>query len=165
MNMMIKRFVDQEFLTEAEGQYLEEALERKESVIISGHRSAGTRPFMAGMMATAKSYHSSVQVKDFDDLKEDVDFLLIPGLDGIDFEEMIKEAIKQPGKAFVSVKEPEHPYSLFKLLREVYKENGDHSKVYQLVECKKVDNVPKLTKITQVKLNEKGRVEKEDFEA
>ncbi len=164
MNMMIKRFVDQGFLTEAEGQYLEEALERKETVIVSGHRSAGTRPFMAGMMATAKSYHSSVQVKDFDDLEEDVDFLLIPGLDGIDFEEMVKQAMKQKGKAFVTVKEPEHPYSLFKLLREVYKEDGEHDKVYHLVECKKVDDVPKLTKITEVKLNEKGRIKKTDFE-
>ena len=39
-----------------------------------------------------------------------------------------------------------------------------HLKVYQVLECSKIDNVPKLTKITKMALNEKGRIVKEDFE-
>ena len=62
------------------------------------------------------------------------------------------------------MKEPEHPYSILKLLRDVYKETGDTSKVYQVLECSKIDDVPKLTKITRMALNEKGRVVKEDFQ-
>ena len=164
MNIMLKKFVDQEFLSQAQAEYIEEAVKNKESILISGHRSAGIRPFMAATMATAKSYHPSVQVKGFEDLEKDCDFLLIPGLDGIDFEKLIFEAIKQPNKSFVTVKEPEHPYSLMKLMRDAFKENQDTSKVYHMVECKKIDNVPKLVKITEMKLNEKGKMIKTDFE-
>lgn len=164
MNPMIKRFVDQEMITEAEGKYIDDAINRKESVIVSGHRSAGTRPFMASLMAAAKTVGSSVQIKDFDGLKEDVDFLLIPGIDGIDFEKLIFEAMKEPNKAFISVKEPEHPYSIMKLMRDTFKENNDTSKVYQVIECDKFDNVPKVVKITEMKLNDKGRVQRVDFE-
>ncbi len=163
MNPMIKRFVDQSMLTEAEGLYIEEAINRKETIIISGHRSAGTRPFMASLMAVAKTVGTSAQIKDFDGIKEDVDYLLIPGIDGIDFEKLIFEAMKEPNKAFVSIKEPEHPYSIMKLMRDAFKETNDNSKVYQVLECDKFDNVPKVVKITEMKLNDKGRMEKADF--
>lgn len=164
MNPMIKRFMDQELVTEAEAKYIEEAINRKETVIVSGHRSAGTRPFMAGLMAVAKTVGSSVQVKDFEDLEEDVEYLLIPGIDNIDFEKLIFEAMKQPGKAFITVKEPEHPYSIMKLMRDTFKETEDTSKVFQVIECDKFDDVPKVVKITEMTLNEKGRVQRVDFE-
>ena len=164
MNSMIKRFVTQEFMTEAQGKYIEEAIMRKESIIVSGHRSAGIRPLMATLMAVAKSNFNSVQVKTFEDLENECDYLLIPGIDNIDFEKLIGDAMAKPNKAFISIKEPEHPYSIMKLLRNVYKTNGDTSKVYQTLECAKVNDVPKLTKITQMSLNEKGRVVRADFE-
>ena len=164
MNPMIKKFVTQEFMTEAEGKYIEEAIMRKESIIVSGHRSAGIRPLMATLMAVAKNNFSSVQIKTFEDLKNEGDYLLIPGLDNIDFEKLINDAMAKPNTAFISIKEPEHPYSIMKLLRNVYKINGDTSKVYQTLECAKVNDVPKLTKITQMTLDEKGKVVRVDFE-
>ncbi|HHV38538.1 MAG TPA: hypothetical protein GXX70_03465 [Tepidimicrobium sp.] len=163
MNPMIKRFVSQGFMTEAQAQYIEESISRKETIIVSGHRSAGIRPLMATLMAVAKSKFDSVQVKSFEDLEKDTEYLLIPGIDNIDFEQLIKEAMAKPDTAFVSVKEPEHPYSIMKLLRDVYRENKDTSKVYQVLECDKIDDVPKLTKLTRMSLNEKGRVERVDF--
>lgn len=165
MNPMIKKFVNQEFMTEAEGKYIEDAIMRKESIIVSGHRSAGIRPLMATLMAVAKSNFKSVQVKGFDDLNNETEYFLIPGLDNIDFEKLIGEAMAKPNTAFVSVKEPEHPYSIMKLLRQVFKENGDTSKVYQVLECNKENDVPFLSKITKMTVNDKGRVIKEDFEA
>lgn len=79
MNTMIKKFVDQETMTEEQGKYVEDAIMRKESIVVSGHRSAGIRPLMASLMAVAKTNFSNVQVKVFDDLEKDVEFFLIPG--------------------------------------------------------------------------------------
>lgn len=164
MHKMIQKFVDQEFMTEAQGNYIQEAIDRKESIVVSGHRSAGIRPLMATLMAVAKSKYTSKQVKGFEDLEEDVEYFLIPGLDGLDFEELIGKAMTKPGTSFVSIKEPEHPYSILKLLRGVYKDTKDTSKVYQVLECAKVNDVPKLTKLTSMSLNEKGKMQKVDFE-
>ena len=69
----------------------------------------------------------------------------------------------KPNTAFISIKEPEHPYSIMKLLRNVYKTNKDTSKVYQVLECDKINDVPKLTKLTRMSINDKGRVERVDF--
>lgn len=165
MNPMLKKLVDQGFMTESQSKYLEGAIDRKESIIVSGHKGWGILPLMATLMGIAKTKHKTLQVKGFDDLKiEDIDYFLIPGISNIDFEKLIKEAMAVTNVSFISIKDPDHPYSIFKLLREVFKENGDTSKVYQVVECAKIGDDPKLVKITQVTLNEKGRLVKEDFE-
>lgn len=164
MHTMIQKYVNQGFMTEAEGKYIDDAIQRKESIIVSGHRSAGIRPLMATLMAVAKGSFKSVQVKGFEDLNNDVEYFLIPGLDNLDFEKLIEEAMKKPNTSFVTLKEPEHPYSVLKLLRQVYKETQDSSKVYQVLECSKINDVPKLTKITKMALDEKGKIVKEDFQ-
>lgn len=165
MNPMLKKLVDQDFMTESQSKYLEDAIDRKESIIVSGHKGWGILPLMATLMAIAKTKYKTLQVKGFDDLKnEDIDYFLIPGISNIDFEKLIKEAMAVGNISFISIKDPDHPYSIFKLLREVFKENEDTSKVYQILECAKIDDEPKLVKITQVTLNEKGRLIKKDFE-
>lgn len=164
MNSMIQKYVTQDFMTEAEGNYIEEAIAKKESLIVSGHRSAGIRPLMATLMAVAKGSFKSVQVKGFEDLNNDVEYFLIAGLDNLDFEKLIGEAMARPNTSFITLKEPEHPYSLLKLLRDVYKQTGDTSKVYHMLECSKIDNVPKLTKITKMSLDENGKIVKIDFQ-
>ena len=83
---------------------------------------------MAALMAVAKGSFKSVQVKGFEDLEKDTEYFLIPGIDNLDFEKLIFEAMKKPNTSFVTLKEPEHPYSIMKLLREVFKETGDASK-------------------------------------
>lgn len=164
MNKMIQKYVDQEFMTQSEGSFIEEAINRKESIIVSGHKSAGIRPLMATLMAVAKTNFTSLQVKGFDDLNNEVEYFLIPGLDNLDFEKLIGEAMAKPNTSFVSLKEPDHPYSILKLLRDVYKETGDTKKVYQVLECNKINDIPKLTKITSMSLDEKGKIVKKDFE-
>ena len=77
MHTMIKKYVDQGFMTEAEGNYIHEAIQNKESIIVSGHRSAGIRPLMAALMAVAKASFKSVQVKGFEDLESDTEYFLI----------------------------------------------------------------------------------------
>ena len=165
MHKMIEKFVTQGFMKQEEGQYIEDALDRKETIIVSGHRSAGIRPFMATLMAIAKSKHSAVQVKGFEDLEKEGDYLLIAGIDGIDFEKLIGDAMMKPNTSFVSIKEPDHPYSIMKLLKSGYKANQDTSKVYQVIECEKENDVPFVQKITEMKLDENGKVKKADFSA
>ncbi len=163
MNPMIKKFVDQNFMTQDQGQYIEDAILRKESIVVSGHRSAGIRPLMASLMAVAKSNFKSVQVKGFEDLDKETEFYLIPGIDGIDFESLISHAIGKEGSAFVSIKEPEHPVSLMKVMKANYKEDKGINKKIHTLECIKVDDVPLLDKITLMYLTEKGKIAKEDF--
>ncbi|HLR20821.1 MAG TPA: hypothetical protein VK087_02325 [Tissierellaceae bacterium] len=162
MNPMIKRFVDQGMMTEEQGEFIEEAIKRKDSIVVSGHRSAGIRPLMASVMGIAKSNFESVQVKDFDSLEKEAEFYLIPGLDGVDFEGIVSEAIAKEDAAFISVKEPEHPISIMKILRQNFKKGTGIGKKIQTIECVKVDDEPKVVKITEMVLNEKGRVDRQD---
>ncbi|NLY77866.1 MAG: hypothetical protein GX080_07265 [Tissierellia bacterium] len=164
MNAMLKKLVDQNFMTEEQADYIEKAIERKESLIVSGHRGWGTRPLIATLMAVAKSNYKSLQVKGFDDLdKTDIDYLLIPGIKDIDFGELVKKAMAIPNISLITIKDPEHPYSIFKLLRDVFKETQDSSKTYHILECAKVDDEPILAKITKAVMDEKGKLIKEDI--
>ena len=162
MNVMIEKFVKTGMMTQEQGQFIEDAIMRKESIVVSGHRSAGIRPLMASLMGVAKSNFTNVKVKDFDDLEKDVEFFLIPGIDDIDFEGLISEAIAKPDTAFVSLKEPEHPVSLMKVLRKNFKNGTGKEKIIQTLECVKENDEAKLSKITTMYLNEKGKVKKED---
>ena len=163
MNTMIKKFVDQEMMTEEQGQYIETAIMRKESIVVSGHRSAGIRPLMASLMAVAKNSFSNVQVKGFEDLEKDVEFFLIPGLDNLDFEKLIEEAISKPNTAFISLKEPEHPVSLMKILKANFKSETGIGKKIHTIECDKVNSIPKVTKITEMVLDESGKINRKDM--
>jgi hypothetical protein len=164
MNPMIKKLVDQNFMTEEQGKYVEEAINRKESLIVSGHRGWGTRPLIATLMAVAKASFKTIQVKGFEDLENnEVDYLLIPGIKNIDFEELVKKAMAIPNISLITIKDPEHPYSIFKLLRDVFKETNASSKVYHILECAKVNDEPVLSKITKVTMDEKGKLIKKDL--
>ena len=163
MNPMIAKFVSQGFMTEEQGQYIEDAIMRKESIVVSGHRSAGIRPLMASLMAVAKGAFPSVQVKGFEDLQAEAEFFLIPGIDGLDFEKLIGDAIAVENTAFVSLKEPEHPVSLMKVMKANYKAGKGIGKRIHTLECIKVDNVPVLDKITEMMLDESGKIQKKDL--
>ena len=53
MHPMLQKHVDSGYMKEEHGLYIEEAIAKGETLIISGHRSAGIRPFMAAIMAAA----------------------------------------------------------------------------------------------------------------
>ena len=163
MNPMISKFVQQGFMTEEQGQYIEDAIMKKESIVVSGHRSAGIRPLMATLMAVAKKEFSNVQVKSFEDLEKEAEFFLVPGIDGIDFEKLIGDAIAVPNTAFISLKEPEHPVSLMKVMKANFKNGKGINKKIHTLECTKIDGVPILEKITEMHINESGKVVKTDL--
>ena len=163
MNPFIKKLADSKFMTEAQGNYIEEAVMRKDSIIISGHKGFGILPLFATISATAKSNFKIKQIKGFEDLGDEADYYLIADLSNIDYAKLIADAMLKQGSSFIALKDPDHPYSVFKILGDVYKINGDTSKVYQLIECVKIDGVPQLSKITRITLNENGKPVKTDF--
>ena len=163
MNSFLKKLVDQKFMTEGQANYTEEAIMRKDCLIISGHKGWGILPLMATASAVAKTNFKIKQVKGFEDLKEESDYYLIADLSNIDYAKLITDAITVPNLSFISLKDPDHPYSLLKILGDVYKVNGDTSTTYQVLECAKVNDEKLLAKITQINLNESGKLVKVDF--
>lgn len=163
MNSFLNKLVDQKFMTVGQANYIEEAIMRKDCIIISGHKGWGILPLMATASAVAKGNFKIKQVKGFEDLKDEADYYLIADLSNIDYAKLITDAVSMPGVSFISLKDPDHPYSILKILGDVYKINGDTSKTYQVLECAKVNDEKLLSKITQITLNESGRLVKEDF--
>lgn len=163
MNPMLQKLVDSAFMTEAHGIYLEEALTRKESIIVSGHKGWGILPLMATLSAVAKGSYKIAQVKGLADLTPETDYLIIADAKEVEFGKLVAEAMAIPDTRIIAIKDPDHPYSFFKILGDVYKATGDTSKVYQVIECAKINDEKKLSKITRVSLDENGKAVKVDF--
>ncbi len=163
MNPLLQKLVDSAFMTEAHGTYLEEALGRKESIIVSGHKGWGILPLMATLSAVAKASYQIKQVKGLDDLTEDTDYLIIADAKDVEFGKLVADAMAVPNTRIIALKDPDHPYSFFKIIGDVYKATGDTSKVYQVAECAKINDEKKLVKITRVSLDENGKMIKADL--
>lgn len=163
MNPNLKKLVDQGFMTEAFANYIEEAVANKDSFIVSGHKGWGILPLFATIGAVAKTNYTIKQVKGFDDLNDEAEYYLIGDLKEIDYAQLITDAMKKTNASMICLKDPDHPYSFLKLIGDVYKETGDTSKTYQVLECDKINDEKKLVKITKITLNEKGRPVKVDF--
>lgn len=163
MNPMIKKLVDSDFMAEAHGAYLEEALMRKESIIVSGHKGWGILPLMATLSAVAKASYAIKQVKTLEELSGETDYFIIADSKDVDFGALVAQAMTVPNTQLIALKDPDHPYSFFKLLGDAFKATGDTSKVYQVIECAKINEEKKLAKITRVSLDENGKTVKADF--
>lgn len=163
MNAMLKKLVDQNFMTEAHADYLENAITRKESVIVSGHKGWGILPLFATLSTVAKGNFPIKQVKGFDDLSGETEYFIIADLKDLDYAKLISDAMCVSGTGMICLKDPDHPYSLLKLLSDIYKNGCDPNKVFQVIECAKINDEKKLAKITRMSFDEKGKLVKEDF--
>lgn len=163
MNPFVKKLIDSKFMTEAQGSYIEEAVMKKDSIFISGHKGFGILPLFATISALAKGSFKIKQVKTYEDLKDEADYYLVGDLSNIDYGKLVTDAVLKKDTSFIALKDPDHPYSVLKVLGDAYKQNGDTSKTYQLIECVKVDGVPQLSKITKITLNENGKLVKTDL--
>ncbi len=159
MHPMLQKQVTSEFMTQEQAEKIEAAINAKDSVIASGHRSAAVRPLLATIMTMAKQF-STKQIKTMDDVTDDVDFLLLPGLGVDDFEDYVQKCIEAK-PAMVTIKEPEHPYSMMKVMKKALKETGNSDKQVWLLECRKINNVPKLIDVQRMYYDEKGKVKLE----
>ena len=156
MNPMLQKLVDSEFMTQEQGEVIQKAVDAKDSVIASGHRSAAVRPLLATLMAMTKP-HTSKKIKSLDDIVDDVDYLLLPGLDVENFEEYVQKSVES-SPSLVTIKEPEHPYSMLKVMKKALKATGNKDKNIWLLECRKIDDVPHLVEIQRMHYDEKGKV-------
>jgi hypothetical protein len=163
MNPMLKKLVDQEFMNEAFANYIEEAVMNKDSFIVSGHKGWGILPLMATVSAVAKSNFKIKQVKGFEDLADETEYYIIADLNNIDYAKLVADTMAIQNTSMICLKDPDHPYSFLKIVGDVYKTNGDTSKVYQVLECAKVNDQKQLAKITKITLNENGKTVKVDF--
>ena len=163
MNPFILKFVNDGFINETVGDYIEQAISKGESIIVAGHRSTGTRNFMANLMAMAKKQGTAVQIKKAEDLEKEAQYFLMPGIPGIDFEDLVYQAIKVPETGLITIKEPEQPVSLMKIFKKLTKEAGPTTKVFHQIECDKKDDVPFVSKVTTFTMNEDGKVLKSDL--
>lgn len=156
MNPMLQKLVDSEFMTQEQGEVIQKAVDAKDSVIASGHRSAAVRPLLATLMAMTKPY-TSKKIKTLEDIVDDVDYLLLPGLDVENFEEFVQKSVES-APSLVTIKEPEHPYSMLKVMKKALKATGNKDKNIWLLECRKIDDVPHLVEIQRMHYDEKGKV-------
>jgi hypothetical protein len=161
MHAKLQRYVDDGFMTEEQAKYIEDAIDKGETLIASGHRSANVKNLMAATMSIVMEKHSTVRVKTVEDTKKDGKYLLIPAF-GDDFLEVLTAALGKKGASVVTMKIPENPFSVIKIMNDAYKADPDPDKVIHLMECNKVDGVPKLMKFSRMAYNEAGRAKRTD---
>lgn len=156
MNPMLQKLVTTEFMTEDQAKVIEEAVANKDTVIASGHRSAAVRPLLATLMTMAKQFGTK-QVKTKEDITNDAEYILLPGLGVDDFEDYVQAAFEAE-PAMITIKEPEHPYSMLKIMKKAAKATGKTEKQAWLLECRKIDDVPHLVEIQRMYYDDKGKV-------
>ena len=146
MNPMLQKLIAQEFMTKNEANYLADAIKDGNTIIISAHRGHGILPLLASLGATAKEFYSVKPVHNIDtDLQdENADVFLIGDLKDVDYSEALVKTFFIKDKSVITIKAADHSFSVMKVLTDVFKATGDNSKVYQLAECTKVDDIKKL---------------------
>ena len=154
---MFEKLMSQEFMTEAHGEVIISAIENKTSIIVSGHKGWGILPLLATIGTVAKKNNDVLQVKDESSLGVETDYFMITKPKVDDYEALIAQAIKVAETPMIAVKDPDHPFSLLKLVKSIYKENGDTSKKYLIVECAKENDVKMIGKLTAIELNDNGK--------
>ncbi len=163
MNAGFLKLIDQTFMTHEQAEIIENALSEKASMIVSGHKGWGILPLLATLGAAAKEQFSVKQVKGFDCLEEPSDYYVIASPKETDFEGLIMKAFSVPNAATLTLKDPDHPYSIMKALKDVYKQTKDVSKTYLVLECAKVNEEKVLSKITRMSIDEGGKLQKIDL--
>lgn len=155
-----------EFITPDQAKYLEECVEAKKNIIIAGHKGHGILILLSHLLTCIDLKANKVkQVKKIPaDIEAEADYYIVGDIkeQEKDYGEILAELYAKNG-AVLCLKDPDHSFSLMKIIRDVYKQTKDSSKVYVMVECTKIDDEKKVVKATEMKVNEKGRVIREDI--
>lgn len=163
MNQMLKKLIDQEFMTEAQAEHLEAAIANKDNIIISGHRGHGILPLLATLGSVAQGVGKLKPVRNIEnDLgDESADYYMIGDLKDVDYPSLLLNILANEKVSIITIKDADHSFSVMKLLSDVYKANNASTKTYQLVECTKdADGVKKIAKIVKAVQNDQGKLER-----
>lgn len=161
MHPMFEKLVKEAFITGEQVQLIEEAVTEKRSIIVSGHKGWGILPLLATISTYAKAENRIQQVKIIDDLESEADFHVMTNPKESSFEALVIEAIKRDGVNLLTIKDPDHPYSLFKIIKDINKENGSLSKKFLVVECAKKEDLKHVAKITKAEMDDAGKLKKD----
>lgn len=161
MHPMFQKLINESFIKDEQVQVIEKAVSEKRSIIVSGHKGWGILPLLATISSVAKGDASVQQVKSIDDLSVTADFHVVTNPKDVSFEEVILTGIKNEGVNLLAIKDPDHPYSLFKLMKDVQKTEGTLSKAFLLIECAKKEDVKHVSKLTHVHMDQAGKLKKE----
>ncbi len=166
MNQMIKKLIDQKFMTESQAEYLETAISNKDNIIISGHRGHGILPLLATLGTVAQGVGKLKPVRNIEnDLNDDsANYYLIGDLKEVDYPSLLLNILSKENVSIITIKDADHSFSVMKLLKDVYASNNEATKTYQLIECTKDENdVKKIAKIVKVVQNNQGKLERTTF--
>lgn len=160
MHPMFQKLINESFMTDAQVQLIEEAVQEKRSIIASGHKGWGILPLLATISTYAKGDFSIQQVKSIADIETAADFHVVTNPKDTSFEDVVISSIKTEGVNLLAIKDPDHPYSLFKIMKDVHKESGPLNKKFLVIECAKKDDVKHVSKLTKVEMDENGKLAK-----
>lgn len=158
MDAGFKKLVDSQFMTEAQAVYIENAVSQKENIIVSGHKGWGILPLLATIGNFAKQQFEVKQVKDLDSLTDDVQYYVIAAPKESDFEALVVKAFSADMARTITLKDPDHPYSIMKVLKQIKKVD----RPFCVVECAKVGESKICSNIKRMYLSADGKVMKED---
>ncbi len=163
MNQMLKKLIDQEFMTETQAEYLEAAIKNKDNIIISGHRGHGILPLLATLGSVAQGVGKLKPVRNIEkDLNDDAaDYYMIGDLKDVDYPSLLLNILANEKASIITLKDADHSFSVMKLLSDVYKTNTESTKTYQLIECTKdANDLKKIAKIVKAVQNDQGKLER-----
>jgi hypothetical protein len=161
MHPMFEKLVKESFITGEQVQLIEEAVNDKRTIIVSGHKGWGILPLLATISTYAKADKSIQQVKTLADLETAADFHVVTNPKEASFEEVVISGIKTEGVNLLAIKDPDHPYSLFKIMKDINKEAGPLTKKFFVIECAKKDDLKHVSKLTKVEMDENGKLNKD----
>jgi hypothetical protein len=155
-----------EFISPDQAEYLEQCVEAKKNIIIAGHKGHGILILLSHLLTCIDLKANKVkQVKNIPaDLEAEADYYVVGDIkeQEKDYGEILADLFSKKG-AVLCLKDPDHNFSLMKIVRDVAKATGDSTKEYVMVECTKVDGEKKVVKATEIKVSPEGKIAKEDI--
>lgn len=155
-----------EFITPEQAEYLEKCVEEKKNIIIAGHKGHGILILLSHLLTCIDPKANKVkQIKNIPaDLDTEADYYIVGDIKEQEksYGDILTELFSKKG-AVLCLKDPDHNFSLMKVIRDVAKQTGDATKEYVMVECTKVDGEKKVVKATEMKVTPEGKIEKADI--
>ncbi len=169
MHANLQKNIDTELISQEQAEHIQKAIENGESIIVSGHRSMGTRVLMVQLIQVAMqdTDFDVAQISSADDVEaKDAKFYAYPK-PGEDVEEVVQAIFNKKGASMISMKDDEIVYSINKILKKGFKESEDTERAVNMLILTKIplnqDGKPLMEKIQRLTFNEKGKIQREEL--
>jgi hypothetical protein len=152
------------FIAEEAAEYVEKCIQNKENIIVAGHKGHGILILLSNLLTCIdKANNKVMQIKNGSTDAADVaDIYLVGDLKETNYDELLTNLYSRPDSSVFTLKDPDHNFSLMKIIRDVYNKTKDSSKIYVMVECKKINDEKKVFKVTRFTLTDEGKLVKNE---